>query len=56
MVWAKPYTSVLNDSDVRFPKWFPGGEINITYNAIDRHIEEGRGDMPAFIEISAYTG
>ena len=38
------------------PRWFVDGEINITVNAIDRHIEAGRGDEPAIHAISAYTG
>ena len=54
--WYKPYEKVLDDRDIRFPKWFVGGEINITYNCIDRHILEGRGDMPAFHEVNCYTG
>jgi propionyl-CoA synthetase len=38
------------------PKWFADGEINITTNAIDRHIDAGRGDEPAMHQYSAYTG
>ena len=54
--WFKPSQNILDDSDIRFPKWFPDGEINITYNCIDRHIKEGRGELPAFQVISVYTG
>jgi propionyl-CoA synthetase len=54
--WHKPFDNVLDDSDIRFPKWFVGGQTNMSYNCLDRHIEEGRGDMPCFFEISAYTG
>lgn len=38
------------------PKWFADGEINITTNAIDRHIDAGRGDEPAMHQYSVYTG
>ena len=37
-------------------KWFPDGEINMCYNAIDRHVERGHGDDVAFYEDSVYTG
>ena len=50
------YHSVRDVKDIRFPKYFIGGKINITHNALDRHINEGRGDMPCFFEVSAYTG
>ena len=54
--WFKPCTKIVDDSDIRFPKWFPEGEINISYNCIDRHIKEGRGEEPAFHTVSVYTG
>ena len=41
---------------MRFPKWFVGGKINISYNAIDRHIEAGRGESAAIHYESVYTG
>ena len=37
-------------------RWFADGEINITVNAIDRHVDAGRGDEPAMHSISSYTG
>ena len=30
-------------------KWFPGAKTNVSYNALDRHINEGRGDQVAII-------
>lgn len=54
--WMKPYEKVLDDTDVRFPKWFVGGEINISYNCIDRHIDEGRGEWNALKFYSSYSG
>jgi propionyl-CoA synthetase len=45
---------VLDESKAPLYKWFPDGEINICYNALDKHIERGHGDEIAFIYESAY--
>ena len=37
-------------------RWFPGGQLNTSYNALDRHVEAGRGDATALIYDSAMTG
>ncbi|AHH20069.1 putative propionate--CoA ligase PrpE [Nocardia nova SH22a] len=37
-------------------RWFPGGELNLSYNALDRHVEAGRGEQTAIIYDSAMTG
>ena len=31
------------------PLWFPGGELNTCYNAVDRHVEAGHGDRLAIV-------
>ncbi len=54
--WSKPWTKVLDDSRKPFYRWFVGGEVNTCYNAIDRHVERGRGDKPALIYDSPVTG
>ncbi|AIX99628.1 acyl-coenzyme A synthetase [Arthrobacter sp. PAMC 25486] len=36
--------------------WFPDGELNTCFNALDRHVAAGRGDQPALIHDSAMTG
>jgi acetyl-CoA synthetase len=46
--WFKPWDKVLDDSNPPFYKWFVGGELNISYNCLDRHVEAGRGDRVAF--------
>jgi acetyl-CoA synthetase len=46
--WAKPWDTVLEDSDPPFFKWFSGGKLNASYNCLDRHVEAGRGDRVAF--------
>jgi acetyl-CoA synthetase len=46
--WFKPWDQVLDDSNPPFYKWFVGGELNVSYNCLDRHVEAGRGDRVAF--------
>jgi len=43
-------------SDTYLHRWYVDGLINICYNAVDRHVDEGRGDVTAFVSYSAYTG
>jgi len=45
--WDAPWTTVL-DWKVPFAKWFVGGKINASVNALDRHVAQGRGDRVAF--------
>ncbi|MDX6307968.1 MAG: acetyl-CoA synthetase [Nocardioidaceae bacterium] len=46
--WAEPFTEVLDWSDKPFAKWFVGGKLNASYNCLDRHLEDGKGDKVAF--------
>ena len=46
--WMKPWTQVL-DWQEPHARWFVGGETNIAYNALDRKVEQGRGDKRALI-------
>ena len=48
--WRKPWKKVLNNWNFTEPdvQWFVGGKLNITENALDRHLAE-RGDQPAII-------
>ncbi len=54
--WTKRWDKVLDDSDKPFYRWFTGGELNTCYNALDVHIENGRGAQAALIYDSAVTG
>ncbi len=45
--WSKDFTQTLDWSNPPFAKWFVGGELNAAYNALDRHVEAGRGDRVA---------
>ncbi|MCG5514667.1 MULTISPECIES: propionyl-CoA synthetase [unclassified Ectothiorhodospira] len=53
--WYKPYDRVLDDSRAPFYHWFAGGELNTCYNAVDRHVESGRGKQAAIIYDSPVT-
>jgi len=45
--WHKPFTKTLDYSNPPFAKWFEDGEINVCYNALDRHVLAGKGDKVA---------
>jgi len=47
LAWGKKWDQVL-DWQPPFAKWFVGGKLNACYNALDRHVLEGRGDRVAF--------
>jgi len=49
--WQKPFGKVLDYSRPPFAKWFVGGETNLCYNAIDRHLA-ARGDQKALVYVS----
>ncbi len=46
--WDKPFTTVLDDSNPPFYKWYTDGKLNVSYNCLDRHIDAGRGNRVAF--------
>jgi acetyl-CoA synthetase len=39
LLWHKPFTKVLDESNAPFYKWFHDGELNASYNCLDRHLE-----------------
>lgn len=45
--WDTDFTEVLDWSDAPFAKWFVGGELNVSYNCVDRHVLAGHGDQIA---------
>ncbi|MEH1012330.1 acetate--CoA ligase [Micromonospora sp. CPCC 206060] len=47
LVWARDWEQVLDWSNPPFAKWFVGGQLNVAYNCLDRHIEAGLGDRVA---------
>lgn len=54
--WTKFPTKALDDSNPPMYRWFADGEANTCYNALDRHVEAGRGDQVAVIYDSPVTG
>lgn len=54
--WTRRWDSVLSYDADGTPQWFAGGEANTCWNALDRHVESGRGDQPALIYDSPMTG
>ena len=51
LVWTKDWDTTLDWSFDPTPyiKWFQGGELNASYNCVDRHVEAGKGDKAAII-------
>ncbi len=39
VLWQKPFTKVLDESNAPFFKWFHDGELNASYNCLDRHLK-----------------
>lgn len=54
--WQVPFTKVLDSDKKPLYSWFCDGKINVCYNALDRHIEQGNGDRSALIYDSPVTG
>ena len=54
--WDVEPTIVLDDSAPPFYRWFSDGRMNTAWNALDRHVEGGRGDQPALVYDSPMTG
>ena len=54
--WFKKPTKILNKSSPPFYKWFEDGVTNTCYNALDIHIDQGRGKNTALIYDSPITG
>ncbi|MBJ80227.1 MAG: propionyl-CoA synthetase, partial [Myxococcales bacterium] len=54
--WEKKWDRLIDDSNPPFYRWFVGAECNTCYNAVDRHVKEGRADQPAVIYDSPITG
>jgi len=53
--WYRQPTVVLDSSNPPFYRWFSGGELNTCFNAVDRHVRDGRGDQAAVIYDSPAT-
>ena len=45
--WTRPFETTL-EWELPFAKWFVGGQLNVAYNCLDRHVENGLGDKVAY--------
>ena len=54
--WDKRWDTVFDDSRKPFYRWFAGGRLNTCFNALDLHVERGRGKQLALIYDSPVTG
>jgi propionyl-CoA synthetase len=54
--WYSRPTRALDSSNPPFYRWFPDGELNVSFNALDRHVDAGRRDQAALIYDSPVTG
>ncbi|BBZ30056.1 propionyl-CoA synthetase [Mycolicibacterium madagascariense] len=55
VTWTRAPQTILDDSRPPFYRWFPDGELNTCANALDRHVDAGRGDQAALIYDSPLT-
>ena len=53
--WLVAPTTALDASRPPFYRWFPDGELNVCHNALDRHVDAGRGAQAALIYDSPVT-
>jgi propionyl-CoA synthetase len=53
--WYRQPTAVLDKSSPPFYRWFTGGVLNTCFNAVDRHVRDGRGDQAALVYDSPVT-
>ena len=53
--WYQAPTRILDDSNPPFYRWYPDGITNACYNAVDVHVNAGRGDQAAVIHDSPVT-
>ena len=54
--WDRRWDRVFDDSRRPFYRWFEGGELNTCYNALDLHVDRGRGKQRALVYDSPVTG
>ncbi|MGP9812487.1 propionyl-CoA synthetase [Rhodopseudomonas sp. NSM] len=54
--WIEPATKVFDPSLGLYGRWFAGAKVNTCYNALDRHVANGRADQVALIHDSPLTG
>ena len=48
ITWYREPTVILDDANAPFFRWFTDGQLNLSYNCLDRHLEAGGGDKVAY--------
>lgn len=54
--WQRAPEQILDDANAPLYRWFPDAALNTCFNAVDRHVRDGRGNQPAIIYDSPLTG
>ena len=54
--WYKKPSKILNSNNPPFYKWYEDGITNTCYNALDHHVDQGKGEKTAIIYDSPITG
>jgi propionyl-CoA synthetase len=54
--WDRPWDRVLDARSAPLYRWFSGGALNTCFNAVDLHVEQGRGEQRALVYDSPVTG
>ena len=49
LLWHKPFTRSLDESNAPFYKWFEDGELNVSYNCLERNLQNGNAGKVAII-------
>jgi len=49
VIWQKPFTKTLDESNAPLYKWFEDGHLNVSYNCLDRNLQNGNADKTAII-------
>ena len=49
LIWHKPFTQVLDESKAPFYRWFHDGELNVSYNCLDRNLTNGNAEKNAIV-------
>ena len=49
VIWRKPFTRVLDESNAPFYRWFDDGQLNASYNCLDRNLGNGNADKTAIV-------
>ncbi|MFY8150739.1 MAG: AMP-binding protein, partial [Hyphomicrobiales bacterium] len=54
--WISPPQRIFDPAQGAYGRWFPDATCNTCFNALDRHVRDGRGEQPALIHDSPVTG